>query len=113
MITDSQVGTDLNAPAMCYSKGNASYNNSNMYGLIVSKGSSLAFDGSEVYGAILNYSSSFSLGGDTDIIGSVVSKYSVDFQSNLVSITKGNIPEFAGLSIGLDPFVVPGSYLEY
>ena len=26
---------------------------------------------------------------------------------------KGNIPEFAGLVIGLDPFVVPGSYLEY
>ena len=63
--------------------------------------------------AILNYSSSFSLRGDTDIIGSVVSKYSVDFQSDLVSIKKGNVPEFAGLVIGLDPFVVPGSYLEY
>ena len=112
-ITDSQAGTDINAPVICYSKGNASYNSSNIYGLIVSKGSSLAFDGSDVYGAILNYSSSFSLGGDTDIIGSVVSKYAADFQSNLVSITKGNIPEFAGLSIGLDPFVVPGSYLEY
>ena len=112
-ITDSQVGTDINTPVICYSKGNASYNDSNIYGLIVSKGSSLALDGSNVYGAILNYSSSFSLDGDTDIIGSVVSKYTADFQSNLVSITKGNIPEFAGLSIGLDPFVVPGSYLEY
>lgn len=112
-ITDSQVGTDINTPVICYSKGNASYSNSNIYGLIVSKGSSLALDGSDVYGAILNYSSSFSLDGDTDIIGSVVSKYAADLQSNLVSITKGNIPEFAGLSIGLDPFVVPGSYLEY
>ena len=112
-ISDSQVGTDINTPVICYSKGNASYNDSNIYGLIVSKGSSLALDGSNVYGAILNYSSSFSLDGDTDIIGSVVSKYTADFQSNLVSITKGNIPEFAGLSIGLDPFVVPGSYLEY
>ena len=112
-ISDSQVGTDINTPVICYSKGNAAYNNSNIYGLIVSKGSSLALDGSNVYGAILNYSSSFSLDGDTDIFGSVVSKYAADFQSNLVSITKGNIPEFAGLSIGLDPFVVPGSYLEY
>ena len=112
-MTNSQAGTGISAPAICYSKGNASYNNSNIYGLVVSKGSSLALDGSDVYGAILNYSSSFLLGGDTDIIGSVVSKYTVDFQSNLVSITKGNIPEFAGLSIGLDPFVVPGSYLEY
>ena len=112
-MTNSQAGTGISAPAICYSKGNASYNNSNIYGLVVSKGSSLALDGSDIYGAILNYSSSFLLGGDTDIIGSVVSKYTVDFQSNLVSITKGNIPEFAGLSIGLDPFVVPGSYLEY
>ena len=112
-ITDSQAGTDINAPVIFYSKGNASYNSSNIYGLIVSKGSTLTFDGSDVYGAILNYSSSFSLSGDTDIIGSVVSKYTADFQNNLVSITKGNIPEFAGLSIGLDPFVVPGSYLEF
>ena len=66
-----------------------------------------------VNGAILNYSASFSLTGDSDVIGSVVSYYSVDIQGNDVSITKGNIPEFSGLVIGLDPFVVPGSYLEY
>mgnify|MGYP001266830748 CR=1 FL=1 len=112
-INSSQAGTGISAPVIFYSKGNAYYNSSNIYGLIVSKGGSLALDGSDVYGAILNYSSSFLLRGDTDIIGSVVSKYSVDFQSNLVSIKKGNIPEFAGLVIGLDPFVVPGSYLEY
>ena len=112
-INSSQAGTGISAPVIFYSKGNASYNSSTIYGLIVSKGGSLALDGSDVYGAILNYCSSFSLRGDTDIIGSVVSKYSVDFQSNLVSIKKGNIPEFAGLVIGLDPFVVPGSYLEY
>ena len=112
-INSSQAGTGISDPVIFYSKGNASYNSSSIYGLIVSKGGSLTLDGSDVYGAILNYSPSFSLRGDTDIIGSVVSKYSVDFQSNLVSIKKGNIPEFAGLVIGLDPFVVPGSYLEY
>ena len=53
------------------------------------------------------------LNGDTDIVGSVVSKYIVDFQSDLASITKGNIPEFTGLVTGLNPFIVPGSYLEY
>ena len=104
---------DMNSPVIIYSKGNAIYNNSNIYGLVVSKGNALAFDGSNVYGAILNYSSSFSLNGDTDVIGSVVSKYAVDIQSNLVSITKGNIPEFTGLVTGLDPFIIPGSYLEY
>ena len=72
-ITDSQIGTDINTPVICYSK-EMLHNESNIYGLIVSKGSSLALNGSDVYGAILNYSSSFSLDGDTDIIGSVVSK---------------------------------------
>ena len=85
-----------------------------MYGLIISKGnSSLELDGSTVYGAILNYSSSFSLVGDSDITGSVISNSSVDFQGNDASITRGNIPTFLGLNIGLDPIVVPGSYLEY
>ena len=112
-MNSSQAGTGISAPVIFYSKGNASYNSSTIYGLIVSKGGSLTLDGSDVHGAILNYSPSFSLRGDTDIIGSVVSKYSVDFQSDLVSIIKGNIPELNGLAIGLDPFVVPGSYLEY
>ena len=61
----------------------------------------------------MNYSSIFLLNGDSDINGSVVSKYSVDIQNSMVSITKGNIPEFTGLLTGLDPFVVPGTYLEY
>ena len=67
----------------------------------------------DVNGAILNYSASFSLTGIVILSGSVVSNYSVDLQGELASITRGNIPEFSGLIIGLDPFVVPGSYLEY
>ena len=112
-MTDSQAVNDINSPVIIYSKGDAFYNNSTIYGLVVSKGNSLALDGSKVYGAILNYSASFSLNGDTDVVGSVVSKYMVDFQSSRVSITKGNIPEFTGLVTGLDPFVIPGTYLEY
>ena len=112
-ISNSQVGTGLGAAVVIYSKGAADYNSSTVYGLIISKGSSLELDGSTVYGAILNYSSSFSLAGDSDITGSVISNHSVDFQGNDASITRGNIPEFTGLNIGLDPMVVPGSYLEY
>ena len=112
-ISNSQVGTGLGAAVVIYSKGTADYNSSTVYGLIISKGSSLELDGSTVYGAILNYSSSFSLVGDSDITGSVISNHSVDFQGNDASITRGNIPEFTGLNIGLDPMVVPGSYLEY
>ena len=112
-ISNSQIGTGLGSAVITYSKGVADYNNSTVYGLIISKGNSLELDGSTVYGAILNYSSSFSLVGDSDITGSVISNSSVDFQGNDASITRGNIPTFLGLNIGLDPIVVPGSYLEY
>ena len=112
-ILNCQIGTGLGAAVVIYSKGVADYNNSTVYGLIISKGNSLELDGSTVYGAILNYSSSFSLVGDSDITGSVISNSSVDFQGNDASITRGNIPTFLGLNIGLDPIVVPGSYLEY
>ena len=112
-ISNSQLGTGLGAAVVIYSKGAADYNSSTVYGLIISKGSSLELDGSTVYGAILNYSSSFSLVGNSDITGSVISNSSVDFQGNDASITRGNIPTFLGLNIGLDPIVVPGSYLEY
>jgi hypothetical protein len=112
-ISNSQIGTALGSAVITYSKGVADYNNSTVYGLIISKGNNLDLDGSTVYGAILNYSSSFSLVGDSDITGSVISNSSVDFQGNDASITRGNIPTFLGLNIGLDPIVVPGSYLEY
>jgi hypothetical protein len=112
-ISNSQIGTGLGAAVVIYSKGVADYNNSTVYGLIISKGNSLELDGNTVYGAILNYSSSFSLVGDSDITGSVISNSSVDFQGNDASITRGNIPTFLGLNIGLNPIVVPGSYLEY
>jgi hypothetical protein len=112
-ISNSQIGTGLGAAVVIYSKGAADYNSSTVYGLIISKGSSLELDGNTVFGAILNYSSSFSLVGDSDITGSVISNSSVDFQGNDASITRGNIPTLLGLNIGLDPIVVPGSYLEY
>ena len=112
-FSGSQAGTNISSPIIIYSRGEALYDNSDIYGLIVSKGSRLEIDNTDLNGAILNYSSIFLLNGDSDINGSVVSKYSVDIQNSMVSITKGNIPEFTGLLTGLDPFIVPGTYLEY
>tara|TARA_B100001113_G_C20688428_1_gene439614 strand:+ start:208 stop:570 length:363 start_codon:yes stop_codon:yes gene_type:complete len=112
-VTNSQLGTSLSAAVITYSKGNAEYENSTVYGLIVSKGNALELDGTAHYGAILNHGSFFTLAGNSDIIGSVVSKFSVDLQSNSASITRGNMPEFTGKDIGLNPFVLPGSYLEF
>ena len=113
-IVESQIGTGLDAAVVIYSKGSASYTSSTVYGLLVSKGSSsLQLSGATVHGAVLNYSSTFTLTNNSDITGSVVSNYSVDLQDQYSSITRGNIPEFTGQTIGLSPFVVPGSYLEY
>ena len=112
-VSASQLGTGMSASVITYSKGNADYQNSTVYGLIVSKGNSLELDGTAHYGAILNYSSSFALAGNADIVGSVVSRYAVDLQGNNASITRGDLPEFIGKNIGLDPFVLPGSYLEF
>jgi len=47
------------------------------------------------------------------IKGSVVSKYGVNILYESVSIIKDNLPLFEGQSIGLDPFIIPESYLEY
>ena len=112
-VTNSQLGTSLSAAVITYSKGNAEYENSTVYGLIVSKGNSLELDGTAHYGAVLNHGSSFTLVGNSDITGSVVSRFSVDLEGNSASITRGNMPEFIGKDIGLDPFVLPGSYLEF
>ena len=112
-VNNSQIGINLSSPSILYSNGNSTYSGSILNGLIVSKGNSLSLNNTNLDGAILNYSSFFSLSGDSDILGSVVSKYSVDLQGNDVSITRGDLPEFTDLNIGLDPFIVPGSYLEF
>jgi hypothetical protein len=112
-VSASQLGTGMSASVITYSKGNADYQNSTVYGLIVSKGNSLELDGTAHYGAILNYGSSFALAGNADVVGSVVSRYAVDLQGNNASIARGDLPEFIGKNIGLDPFVLPGSYLEF
>ena len=114
IVSGSQLGTNLDASVVTYAKGNTDYDNSTVYGIIISKGSnSLDLNNTALFGAILNYSQSFILSGNSDIVGSVVSKYSVDIQGNSSSITRGNIPELVGYHIGLDPLVIPGSLLEF
>ena len=112
-ISNSQIGRDYDSPTVVYVEGVANYDNVSSYGIIIAKGSSLMLNNTALYGAVLNYSQSLILTGNSDVIGSVVSKYSVDIQGASASITRGNIPEFSGYSIGLDPFVIPGSLLEF
>ena len=112
-VSDSQLGTDLNSAVVIYSNGIATYTNSTRYGLSISNGSSITLNNTTFYGGILNYSSTFSLQGSTQITGSVVSNYSLDFQGGSTSVSKGSLPPFFRLDIGLNSIVVPGSYLEY
>lgn len=112
-VSNSQLGTSYSQAVAIYSRGSASFSGTTIYGLVISKGNTLALNNCPVYGAILNYGQSFSLTGNTDVVGSVISKYSVDLQGSSASITKGSIPALFGYDIGLDPIVIPGSYLEY
>ena len=112
-ITNAQLGTSLNSAVVIYSSGNTLYQNSTCYGLLISKGNSLQLNNMAHYGAVLNHSPSFTLLNNSSVTGSVVSKYSVNFQGNGSSIAGGNLPDFTGKDIGLNPFVVPGSYLEF
>ncbi len=111
-VSDSQLGTDLNSAVVIYSNGIATYTNSTIYGLSISNGSSITLNNTTFYGGILNYSSTFALQGSTQITGSVVSNYSLDFQEGSTSVSKGSLPPFFRLDIGLNSIVVPGSYLE-
>ena len=114
-IASSTIGRDIRKPAIIYSKGTISISGSIINGLIIAKdpGSSFALSSTTVNGAILNYGSVFSLNNNSDVVGSVVSTHSIDLTDNNSSITKGNLPPFFGLDIGLKPMVVPGSFLEF
>ena len=112
-VSSSQIGLTIRKPGIIYSKGTTSITGSTVNGIIIAKGNSCTLSSTAVNGAILNYGSTFTLGSNSDVVGSTVSNHSIDLLDGNSSITKGNLPPFFGLNIGLDPMVVPGSYLEY
>ena len=114
ILDSEQIGSALNNYVIAYSKGNIIMKNiSTFYGLIISKGNELNIENSNVFGAVYNESPAFNLNSNVVLNGSVVSKYSINILSESVSITKNNLPLFKNQSIGLDPFILPESYLEY
>ncbi|SVA88206.1 uncharacterized protein METZ01_LOCUS141060, partial [marine metagenome] len=112
-ITSSTAGTGIRTPAIVYAKGTISLSSSTVYGLIIAKGSSCTLNQTAVNGGILNYGATFSLSNTSSVTGSAVSNYSIDLTDANSSISKGNLPPFFGLNVGLDPMIIPGSYLEY
>ena len=112
-VFNSQIGTGIRASSITYSKGITTFTGSTVNGLLISNGTSCSLSSTTLYGALLNYSSTFTLSNSSTITGSVVSNYSVDIQDAGSSISKGNLPPFFGTNTGLNPIVIPGSYVEY
>ena len=115
-ISYSTMGSGLDKDSGCviaYSKGDYTITASTFYGLTISKGSKCEFESTNYYGAIFSESSNCNLKANTNIVGSIVSKYSINITDQSAALTKGNLPLFIGQNIGLKPSIVPGSYLEY
>ena len=114
IIDSDTIGNNLNNYVIAYSKGDILINNTNVFhGLIISKGSEFEIENSNIFGALYNESPILDFKSNVTIKGSVVSKYGVNILYESVSIIKDNLPLFEGQSIGLDPFIIPESYLEY
>jgi len=117
-ISDSNMGLSLNDYIITYSKNgfelvsNAEFSK-DFYGLTISKGSNCVIENIDYYGAIFSESSNLNLKENSNIEGSIVSKYTINISADSVSISKGNLPLFVGQDIGLKPSVIPGSFLEY
>mgnify|MGYP001232678937 FL=1 len=110
----SSIGSDLKNYVIAYSRNKILIENINkFYGLIISKGSECVIKDSEIFGALYSESSTIDLKENTIIRGSIVSKYSINILDGTVSLTKDDLPLFINQNIGLEPFIIPGSYLEY
>tara|TARA_B100000959_G_scaffold245214_1_gene269686 strand:+ start:1781 stop:3541 length:1761 start_codon:yes stop_codon:yes gene_type:complete len=103
----------LNSSVVSYSKNSFEIDNSTFYGIIFSKGDKTHFkNGANVYGAIHSEAANCIVeSNSTNIIGSLVSKYSLSFNSG--NIRKGDLPKIFGNNYGISGTIVPGSYLEY
>ena len=103
----------LNTCVVSYSKNSFELDNSNFYGIIISKGTKTHLkNGANFYGAIHSEAGDCLVEGNTtNIIGSLVSKYSLTFNSG--TIRKGNLPKIFNNPYGIKGMVLPGSYLEY
>jgi hypothetical protein len=103
----------LNTSVVSYSKNSFEIDNSTFHGILISKGSKTHLkNGVNFYGAIYNEAASCIVEGtSTNIIGSLVSKYSLTFNSG--TIRKGNLPKIFNNPYGIEGMILPGSYLEY
>jgi len=106
------VGSSISSGCVLYSESNININGSVIYGLAIGIGGEFTLsNNTNFYGGI--YTESYSVNVDaSNIIGSLVSKNSLNL-TNSSSLSKGSLPPIFGLPYGFKSSVVPGSYLEY
>ena len=104
---------NMNNCVISYSKNSFELDNSSFYGIVISKGTKTHLkNGAHFYGALHSETGDCIVeGSNTNIIGSLVSKYSLNFNSG--TIKKGNLPKIFNNPYGIKGMVLPGSYLEY
>ena len=112
-VSSSNIGSSLSDYVIAYSKDVIFTNSSTFYGLTISRGTEFEIENTNYYGAIFNESSTIDLKVNANVVGSIVSKYSIKISDLTVMLKKGNLPLFIDQDIGLKPSMVPGSYLEY
>ena len=105
------IGNSVENYSVIYCKDNINLSgNTTFYGVLIGTGQSSSFSNANLYGASYLESQTVSI-SNTTIVGSLVSRYSPTITSSY--ITKGNLPDIFGTSIGFNPSIVPGSHLEY
>ena len=106
------IGSSISSGCVLYSESNININGSVIYGLAIGVGGEFTLsNNTNFYGGI--YTESYSVNVDaSSIIGSLVSKNSLNL-TNSSSLSKGSLPPIFGLPYGFKSSVVPGSYLEY
>lgn len=114
MIKHSTVGNSAQEPALLYCAGQLQIQDvAVIYGFIISAGSQLKLDDINLYGALLNYSPNTLTNQNTKIHGSLVSKYNIRVQDSNSLFEKSHLPQFFNKKTGLNPTVIPGTFLEY
>lgn len=93
-----------------YSAGELTVESSNVYGLGISMGR-LVLDGSNCYGAFLSFGVAPGVVQNSTVVGSLVAKNNLSLSNS--NIIRGPLPLAEGKDIGLEPYIIPGTWMEY
>lgn len=109
----STFGTSVCTPndgVTVYTTGQAQITKTTFYGIVINTGVSIQLTDSSVYGAFISLGDKADLSNST-IVGSIVVKEEAIISSSTIS--RGSLPLNLNRSIGIEPYIIPGTWLEY